>query len=259
MSAFPRLLYAHRGAPAELPENTIPSFRRAIERGATALETDAHMTSDGEIVLSHDESGARMANIRREIRRSPFREVERWDVGWGYRDANGVRPYAGQDFRIPTLATLLREFPSVPINVDVKQREPDMVAAIIALLHRTGDAERVRLASFSSRTLYRIRAAGYAGPTGLSQNEVVALYFAPSRVLERARDRFRYQRVAAQIPTNVGRIRLDSPAFIAKCHSLGLRVDYWTIDDPREATRLLAAGADGIMTDDPARVASAVV
>ena len=56
----------------------------------------------------------------------------------------------------------------------------------------------------------------------------------------------------AQVPTNQGPIRFDRPTFIAKCHSLGLRVDFWTIDDPAEAKRLLDLGADGIITNDPA-------
>jgi len=42
---------------------------------------------------------------------------------------------------------------------------------------------------------------------------------------------------------------------VDKCHALGLVVDYWTIDDPLEARRLVALGADGIMTNDPRRVA----
>jgi glycerophosphoryl diester phosphodiesterase len=49
---------------------------------------------------------------------------------------------------------------------------------------------------------------------------------------------------------------LDRAAFIAKCHSIGLRVDFWTIDDPAEAARLLELGADGIMTNDPAAIRS---
>jgi glycerophosphoryl diester phosphodiesterase len=62
-----------------------------------------------------------------------------------------------------------------------------------------------------------------------------------------------------QVPVKQGAIRFDRIAFIAKCHSLGLRVDYWTVDDPAEATRLLALGADGIMTNDPAAIRAAFV
>jgi len=49
-----------------------------------------------------------------------------------------------------------------------------------------------------------------------------------------------------------GRLRFDRATFIAKCHSIGLRVDFWTVDDRGEASRLLELGADGIITNDPA-------
>jgi glycerophosphoryl diester phosphodiesterase len=63
---------------------------------------------------------------------------------------------------------------------------------------------------------------------------------------------------AAQVPVRVGPIRLDRRAFVEKCHTLGVRVDFWTIDDPRQARRLRSLGADGIMTDDPARIVPAL-
>src|SRR5918999_4964078 len=47
-------LIAHRGAPREYPENTLPSFARAIELGADGIELDVHATSDGIIVVHHD-------------------------------------------------------------------------------------------------------------------------------------------------------------------------------------------------------------
>ena len=253
MTAFPRLFYGHRGAPSELPENTLPSFRRAIERGANAIETDAHMTCDGHIVLSHDADGRRTANVTREIRQCTLDEVRRWDVGWGFVDAHGQRPFAGKGFQIPTLEELAREIPDVMLNVDAKQLSPDIVPSLLAVVRKLGAESRIRLASFHTRTLLRIRAAGYAGPTGLSQNEIAALYFAPRKSLSW----LRYRDVAAQVPPAVWRVRFDERAFIDKCHALGIRVDYWVIDDVNEARRLLALGADGIQTDDPARIAAA--
>ena len=56
-------VYAHRGASFELPENTLESFRLALDLGADAIETDAHMTRDGRIVLSHDATGERAAGV----------------------------------------------------------------------------------------------------------------------------------------------------------------------------------------------------
>ena len=60
-------VYAHRGASLEFPENTLPAFRRAVELGADALETDVHVTADGVLVLSHDPDGGRVFGVRRRI------------------------------------------------------------------------------------------------------------------------------------------------------------------------------------------------
>jgi len=60
---------------------------------------------------------------------------------------------------------------------------------------------------------------------------------------------------SAHIPVVHSGIRLDGRSFVARCRALGLRVDYWVVDDPEEARRLLDLGATGIMSDDPARIA----
>src|SRR5688572_26510626 len=90
-------LYAHRGASAELPENTMAAFRRALELGADALETDVHMTRDGHVMVSHDPDGRRRAGIAATIRGSTLEEVRGWDMGDGHR--------------MPTLEEALVAFP----------------------------------------------------------------------------------------------------------------------------------------------------
>lgn len=247
-------LYAHRGAAAERPENTMPSFERALELGADALEMDAHMTCDGHIVVSHDPTGRRMANIGAQIRKHRLDEVRQWDMGWGFVDERGERPFAGTGYHMPTFEEVLVNFTDTPINVDVKQGYPSMVSKMVELIRRHKAQEQVLLASFSTTNLVRIRLLGYEGPTALSRTEVVALVLGPELLFKA----LPATGVAAQIPTGIGPIRLDAPSFVAKCHRLGLRVDYWTINDPDEARRLLEAGADGIMTDDPAAVLPAM-
>ena len=255
MPRFPRWLYAHRGTPAELPENTLASFERAFELGADVLETDAHITSDGHVVLSHDADVSRTAGVAGLIARCTLSDVQRWDVGWGWTDRAGARPFAGRGFRIPSLEQALTALPTARFNIDLKAAQRSMAPAIVASVHRLSASDRVRLTSFSSGTLRRIRALGYTGPLGLGQADVVALRFVPESFLRR---RKAFEATAAQIPVAAGPVRLDTRAFIAKCHELGVRVDYWTINDEDQARALLALGADGIVTDDPARLAPVV-
>jgi glycerophosphoryl diester phosphodiesterase len=246
------VLYAHRGASIELPENTLPAFRRALEVGAAALETDAHLTRDGHVVLAHDDDGGRCAGVPVAIRQATLAQVRAWDMGRAFRERNPGAP--GERFVMPTLDELLAELPGVPINVDIKDHDPGAAQAVVQVVRRRRAEDRVLLASFSAGTLRAVRRLGYEGATGLGSSEALRLVLFPERVLRRHPVAGRI----AQLPLRSGPIRLDTPGFVAKVHALGLLLHYWTIDDPAEARRLVALGADGIMTNDPARIAPAL-
>lgn len=247
-------LYAHRGCSAELPENTLPAFQRAVELGVDALELDVHLTRDGHPIVSHDPSAERMAGRPVRWRDLDLDDVRALDVGRGFVAPDGSRPHAGKGITAPTLDEVLATFPAMRLNIDVKQADPPMVAPLLALLRRRRAEDRVTLASFQMRTLLAIRSRGYGGETALAQLEVGLLLALPAVAIRN----LPFVGVAAQVPVAAGAVRFDRPGFIGKCHRLGMRVDFWTIDDPAEARRLIALGADGIMTDDPARMVKAL-
>lgn len=249
--AHPRHLYGHRGASAEVPENTLEAFRRALEVGADAIELDVHVTRDGHAVVSHDPSGGRMAACPAPISASSLAEVRRWDVGWGFLDEAGERPWLGRGLCVPSLDEVLAELPGVRVNVDVKPPTREAAEAVVAVVRRRRAQEHVLLTSFDDGVVRAVRAARYEGPTGLSRGEVRALVAAPwlAPLLLAPAGR------ALQIPVRSGRIALDRPRQIGRWHRLGLRVDYWVVDAPDEAARLLALGADGIVSNDPRRLA----
>jgi glycerophosphoryl diester phosphodiesterase len=248
------IVYAHRGASFELPENTLESFALALELGADAIETDAHMTRDGRVVLSHDASGQRMAGVNRAIADATLAEVRGWDMGARFVPRRAGAFVAGQRYQMPTLDAALAAYPNVEFNVDAKQTVPDMMPALLRTIAAARAEDRVRIASFSTRNLVRARALGYSGETGLSANEIARLIFVPRAAL-------RWLRVdgrAAQVPRRAYGVSFASQGAIDRFHALGLRVDFWTIDDPAEAKRLFAMGADGVMTDDPRTLCAAV-
>jgi len=226
-------IYAHRGASAELPENTMAAFRRAMELGADALELDIHATRDGVLVVSHDPDGRRMAGVAERLADLTYAESQLWDVGGGER--------------LPRFEDVVSEFAALPLNVDLKRGAAD---ATVALLRRMGAEERVCLASFRRHTMQRVRALGYRGPTALSRPEVITALSLPA-ALRRGPLRCRANR--AQLPVSLGRAWI-----VARMKALGLAVDFWTVDDPAVARRLVAIGADGIMTNDPRRIVPAL-
>lgn len=248
------IVWAHRGASYELPENTLEAFALALALGADGIETDAHMTRDGVVVLSHDPSGIRMAGIDREIRDATFAEVRAWDMGACFSPrGHDARPSSATRYRIPTLAEALEALPDTVFNVDAKQTRPDMVPALVRTIRRAKAEHRVRIASFATENLQRARALGYAD-TGLSRSELARLVLPPLAIARR----FRIGGSAAQMPPHASGLTLASQRVIDRLHVLGIRVDFWTIDDPETARRLFAMGADGIMTDDPRTVCGAL-
>lgn len=226
-------------------------FARALELGADALETDVHLTRDGHVVVSHDPTGRRCCGVSRELAAARLDEVREWDAGWGFRDPDGRRPYARQGVRIPTLEELLVEFRGVRINIDIKQADPPMIEPLLALLRSHKAEQQVTLASFQLRTLLRVRMAGFSGETALPEAEVATMLFAPALLFSV----LPWRGQAAQLPLAAGKRRFDTADLVARCHGLGVRLDYWVVNEARTAERLIDLGADGIMTDDPRALA----
>ena len=228
-------LYAHRGASARAPENSLAAFEIALADGANALELDVHRTADGHFVVAHDPDGVRTAGCDERIAEVGLDEIRRWAAG-------------GES--VPTLTEFLRAFPDTPLSIDLKPNDPAAVEPLLNVLSSHNGEDRVTFASFHDRLVWHARRLGWQGRTALTRGEVAALRFAP---LPLARNFIRGH--AAQIPMRSGPIRLDRSAFLDRCRILGIRADYWVVNDPDEARTLLAAGATGLMSDDPALLA----
>jgi len=228
-------LYAHRGASARAPENSLAAFELALADGANALELDVRRTADGHFVVAHDPDGARTAGREERIADVDLDEVRRWTAG-------------GES--IPTLDELLDAFPGTPLSLDLKPDDPAAVAPLLDLLAAHDGEARITLASFHDHLVWQARRLGWRGRTALTRGEVAALRLAPLAVARRL-----VRGHAAQVPRRSGMIRLDRRGFLRRCRLLGIRADYWVVNDPAEARALLTAGATGLMTDDPARLA----
>lgn len=226
------LAFAHRGGASEFPENTLPAFEGAVRLGYRYLETDVHLTADGELVAFHDEALDRVTDRTGLIAELPYREVAAARVDG--REA------------IPRFADLLEAFPDARFNVDPKADRS--VDALAELLRRAGAIDRVNVAAFDDARLRRLR--GILGPrlcTALGPRATARLV-AAGRHLGRPS----FPAGCVQVPTKYRGRQLVTERFIDAAHQLGLQVHVWTIDDPGEMARLLDLGADGIMTDRPA-------
>jgi glycerophosphoryl diester phosphodiesterase len=248
----PVLVIAHGGGQGLQPPNTLQAFDYAVSLGCDALEMDLRITRDGVLVTLHDETVDRTSNGAGRVADLTLAEVKALNFGARFKDPSGAQPYKDNPARLGTLEELFTRFPSMPMVVELKDRGTNGVRAaqvLARLIRRFQRVTRTIVASFDDDTLERFReiSRGEAFTAG-------ALGETKSFVLETRAWLDGWHPVAfdaLQIPVAKQGYRLDFPGLVAAAHRRNLAVHYWTINDPAEMRRLIALGADGIMTDRP--------
>ena len=245
---------AHRGASALAPENTIEAFRLATEAGAGGLELDVHMTRDGHIVVIHDATVDRTTNGTGAVSEMTLDELRKLDAGHNFSPDEGpTRPYRGRGVRVPTLGEILREFPGVAVNIEIKAGTPSIEKTVLGVLREANASERVLVVSTPHATVKHFRkvSGGYVS-TGASRWEIGVFYISSKFRLERL---VRPAYDALQVPLRHRGIPVVTRRFVQAAHARGVRVDAWTINQAGEMRRLLDLGVDVIMTDLPETLA----
>lgn len=218
-----RVVIGHRGAAGLVPENTLPSFRRAYACGVSAVELDVHLV-EGELVVIHDERADRTTNGTGPL------------AGLGLAALRGLD--AGGGARVPLLAEVVAELPpDVGLNVELKGPGTAEPVARFLAAHPGLD---VLVSCFAHRRLAAFRRCDRA-------TRVAPLF---------ARWRVGGWRTAAALEAwaiNLPR-RAASPARLRAAAARGYRTFVYTVNDPAEAHRLVAAGATGVFTDYPDRI-----
>ncbi len=257
-------IQGHRGARGHLPENTLPAFSLAIEMGVTTLELDVGITRDAVVVIHHDR------RLNPDVARGPdgqwvsapgptlhslsFAELRRYDVGRIRPRSDYERRFPKQQpldgTRIPRLAELFELARRTPVRFNIELKllpshpeetlppEP-FVRAVLAELRGHGMASRSTLQSFDWRA---VKEAERQAP------EIATAY------LTEARDSVVASVQAAGAKTWSPDYRALTKEMLDEAHAAGMRVVVWTVNEPRDITRLIGWGVDGIISDYPDRV-----
>jgi glycerophosphoryl diester phosphodiesterase len=252
------IVFGHRGASGEAPENTLVAFERALAQGAAILETDVHLTRDGEVVIAHDADVSRTTNGAGRIAELRFRELAALDAGHCFSpDEGATHPYRGRGVRIPTLREVFRRLPEARFNIELKSGDARLIAAVVALVAEHERAHRTLLAAAEGETLAAVRAElerrGVDAALGASVADVLAFVRAALGQGKAPREP-----MALQIPPSFAGEPLATPALIDFAHSQDVQVHVWTVNDESEMKRLIALGVDGIMSDFPGRLRAVV-
>ncbi len=230
-------IFAHRGASAYAPENTVTAFNLAIQQGADALELDAQLTVDGQVVVMHDLAVDRTTNGTGRINRLTLTELQRLDAG-----AHFEASFMGE--KVPSLAEVFEKIGSqIFIDVELKNYATptdDLPLRVVGLMRQYGLEQSVMLSSFNPLALVRAHRLLPEAPIGLLTMK---------------------GRKGALLRSWVGRLVphqaihpawMDvTPSLIRINHQHGYRVHPFTINDPAKMRALFYDGIDGLFTNDP--------
>lgn len=251
------IVFGHRGACGERPENTLISFERALEVGADVLETDVHLTRDGEVVALHDADVARTTDGVGDVAQLTWRELARLDAGFRFEDDRGRTPFRGRGVRVPRLAEVIARFPGIRLNVELKRCDAALAGAVLDLLREAKREEITLLAAEQDDTMKLLRSAvrERQSPVAIGASVGDVLGFVRAAVEGREPPA---GPMALQIPPEFAGRPLVTPELLRFTHAHDVQVHVWTINDEAEMRRLIALGVDGLMSDFPGRLRGVV-
>lgn len=246
--------YAHRGASAHAPENTLAAFTLAARHGAAAVELDLRRSADGHLVVLHDATPARTTDVAGRFPDRPGWPVDAFTLAeLRTLDAGGWRgpEFAGE--RMPTLAEAMDLLHGLGLGLLLEVKTPERYPGLAGQLARelraafprwvgAARAGRLTVQSFDWGFVRELRA--------VLPRVSVGLLGAPP---------------VAALPSFAGFVDQINPAhdalgtgpdglagYVERVHQLGMAVNVWTVDEPAAMSAALAAGVDGVITNRPA-------
>ena len=231
------VIFAHRGASAHAPENTLSAFELALAQNADAIELDVKLSADGHAVVIHDHTLDRTTGIHGRVKDCSLAELQSLDAGSFFSEK-----YSGE--KIPTLEQVFeavgnRTFINVELTNYTTPRD-SLVETVCMLVKKFGLQERVLFSSFFASNLSKAQAYLPEVPRGLLAFDGLLGAWARSFG-------FNFGRYQALHPY----LKDVTPQQVQRVHRLKRRIHVWTVNAVEDMHRLFDWGVDAIFTDDP--------
>ena len=215
------LKIGHRGARAYEPENTLSSFRRALELGVDAVELDVRRTRDNELVVIHNADVNKTTDGSGAVNELTLEEIQRFVTEKGEH--------------VPTLEDVL-DAVAKRVKVLVELKEAGTEEQVISLIRKKRLTENVIIISFHEDALRKVRELSDEVETGL-------IYVRHKNPIQAALD----LKAEYLLPL----YRFTHSSNVKKAHEAGLKVIVWTINNKEEVDEYKKKGVDGIASDRP--------
>ena len=243
---------AHQGGDGLWPGDTMYAFQRAAAMGVDVLEMDVHSTKDGVLVLMHDETVDCTTDGSGLIKEMTFEELSQLDAGHDWtQEGSQDTIYRGQGIKVPALAELFQKFPDTRMNIEIKQADPSISAALCQLIRQYKMTDKVLVASFRTQSIQEFRQVCPEVATTGAEDEVRGFFI---RHLLFLGGIYTPTYNAVQVPEYSGGLHVLTPRFIRDAQNRILEVHAWTINEKEDMQRLLEMNIDGIITDYPDRL-----
>ena len=237
---MPTKIFAHRGASAYAPENTLPVFQLAIDQGADGIELDVHLTADLQPVVLHDSALMRTAGVSGVVEDFTLDELRTFDFGYATKFGS---LFAGT--QIPTLRQVFDLLAPTDLELNIELKEVTRTRAKIYLetlvreTQNSGMAERVCFSSFDHLALVELLSL-------FPSAKIAPLY---SETMLHPWDYAKSMNADGIHPAY--KQLFVFPEYLTLCHSHGITVRTWTVDDAETISALVHMGVDAIITNKP--------
>lgn len=215
------LRIGHRGARAYEPENTLRSFKKALEIGVDAIEFDVRKTKDGQLVVIHDPDVKRTTDGEGLVSELTLEQIKALSTEKGEK--------------IPTLKEAL-DFLDKKVKIVIELKETGVEEKVLAAVHENELQRNIVIVSFKEDALRKVKELDRDVKTGL-------IYVKHKNPVKAALD----LEASYLLPL----YRFTHTANVKKAHDNGLKVIVWTINNPEEVAEYQKKGVDGIASDKP--------
>ena len=267
---------AHQGGEDEAPSNTMYAYDRALRLGSDMLETDINTSADGKLIVIHDGTVDRTTNGTGAVGDLTLEQIQALDAGYWTVPGKGTDhsdrpasdyPFRGvatgdvapppgfkpSDFRMTTLPQVMKKYPHVPINIEIKGQEAETPAdylhnaeVLADFLNKLGRTKGIVVASFNDAALAHFHDLAPQIDMAPATGGVAGYVLGNTPPPEGSK--------VFQVPMKFSGIPVVTPEFVEKAHSDGYAVHPWTIDDEPTMKYLFDLGVDGIMSAQPMRL-----
>jgi glycerophosphoryl diester phosphodiesterase len=225
------MVIAHRGASSYAPENTLAAFDLALEMGVRQIELDVDFTSDGHIVVIHDDTVDRTTNGSGPVTSHTLAALRALDAGSWFGDK-----FTGE--RIPTFHEVLERYKGrIHLHTEIKGFSPSLSQRTADLIRTHGMEEQVTITSFQNVRLEEMRAYAPELPMGWLVVEVSEAIIAQARAMG----------VTQLCP----RANMVTPELVRRLHAEGFVARAWGVTTEDLMQQVVQAGADGMTINFP--------